>query len=64
MILLAVFAVVLTSLVGYLAWSTWRLHGTPSDLRGDWWPQFEREFRAYADRAGRRASRGTRRRRR
>jgi hypothetical protein len=23
---------------------------TPSELRGDWWPEFEREFRAYARR--------------
>jgi hypothetical protein len=21
---------------------------TPSELRGEWWPEFEREFRAYA----------------
>jgi len=21
----------------------------PSDLRGDWWVRFEREFRAYSD---------------
>jgi hypothetical protein len=21
---------------------------TPRELRGDWWPEFEREFRAYA----------------
>lgn len=24
---------------------------TPPELRGDWWAQFEREFRAYAERA-------------
>jgi hypothetical protein len=23
---------------------------TPFELRGDWWPEFEREFRAYARR--------------
>jgi hypothetical protein len=27
-----------------------RLH-TPPELRGDWWNEFEREFRAYARRA-------------
>ena len=29
---------------------------TPAELRGDWWSEFEREFRAYAtngDRRGR-----------
>jgi hypothetical protein len=25
---------------------------TPGELRGDWWPEFEREFRAYARRTG------------
>ncbi len=25
-----------------------RYHGTPVELRGDWWTPFEREFRAYA----------------
>jgi hypothetical protein len=24
---------------------------TPAELRGDWWREFEREFRAYARRA-------------
>jgi len=23
---------------------------TPTDLRGDWWVSFEREFRAYSER--------------
>jgi hypothetical protein len=23
---------------------------TPSELRGEWWPEFEREFRAHARR--------------
>jgi hypothetical protein len=27
-----------------------RRRGTPEDLRGDWWPRFETEFRAYASR--------------
>jgi hypothetical protein len=25
---------------------------TPRELRGDWWSEFEREFRAYASQAG------------
>jgi hypothetical protein len=28
-----------------------RRQRTPRELRGDWWPEFEREFRAYAARA-------------
>jgi hypothetical protein len=24
-----------------------RRHDTPEELRGDWWPRFEAEFRAY-----------------
>ncbi len=27
-----------------------RHYGTPRELRSDWWPAFEREFRAYAAR--------------
>jgi hypothetical protein len=30
-----------------------REHRTPPELRGDWWDQFEREFRAYASRNAR-----------
>lgn len=40
---------------------------TPRELRGDWWPEFEREFRAYAarrDRAGTRERERERRRHR
>ena len=50
MILLA--AVALTVLLGCVAWASWAQRRTPAELRSDWWPQFEREFRAYADRAG------------
>ncbi len=25
-----------------------RRHRTPAELRGDWWSQFERDFRSYA----------------
>ena len=27
-----------------------RRRDTPEELRGDWWPRFENEFRAYARR--------------
>lgn len=27
---------------------------TPPELRGDWWPEFERQFRAYASRSANR----------
>jgi hypothetical protein len=27
-----------------------RRQRTPPELRGDWWPKFEAEFRAYASR--------------
>ena len=31
-----------------------------SELRGDWWPRFEREFRAYASRSWQAAREGER----
>ena len=55
MILLAVFVVLAVALAVDIAVSAWRERRTPAELRDDWWPQFEREFRAYADRAARRA---------
>jgi hypothetical protein len=48
MILLAVFLVAAAAIVAHVALSAWREHRTPAELRRDWWPQFEREFRAYA----------------
>jgi hypothetical protein len=33
-----------------LASKAWRAR-RPRELRGDWWPEFEREFRVYARRA-------------
>jgi hypothetical protein len=42
---------------GYVLLSGWRRRRTPPELRGDWWQQFEREFRAYvASSAGRSAN--------
>ena len=31
-----------------------RRRRTPPELRGNWWPEFEREFRAYASRSANR----------
>lgn len=38
-------------LLGLLAMWVAHHRRTPADLRGDWWPRFEAEFRAYARRA-------------
>ena len=50
-LILAVLTVVLGACVIYCAVRRMR---TPPELRGDWWPEFEREFRAYASRAAER----------
>ena len=47
-LILVALAVVLGACAIYLAVRRMR---TPPELRGDWWPEFEREFRAYASRA-------------
>ncbi len=51
MIALAVLVIGALALVAYCAFPAWRQHRVPRDLRGDWWPRFEAEFRAYAERA-------------
>jgi hypothetical protein len=33
---------------GFMAWYIRRRAGTPTEPPGDWWPEFERAFRAYA----------------
>ncbi|MBV9336152.1 MAG: hypothetical protein JO243_09685 [Solirubrobacterales bacterium] len=48
-LILVALTVVLATCAICLAVRRWR---TPPDLRGDWWPEFEREFRAYASRGG------------
>jgi hypothetical protein len=54
---LAVVAAVLSVACGTLAILAAVRHlRTPPELRGDWWTEFEREFRAYASRANRAAS--------
>ncbi len=47
MIALIAFAVVV---LGVALWLVLRAHRTPGELRGDWWPRFEQEFRVYAER--------------
>jgi hypothetical protein len=49
--LLVVAALLLLPIAIRLFWPAVRRRRTPAELRGDWWPQFEREFRAYALRA-------------
>ena len=63
---LAVIGVALTVACGTVAiLAALRRLRTPPELRGDWWTEFERDFRAYASRAanpnpdrGRRRQRG------
>jgi hypothetical protein len=40
------------ALIGVVAfaWRCKRRHDTPKELRGEWWPRFEAEFREYARR--------------
>ena len=51
-VMIAISAVVLTLCV-YVAFRRIRRQRTPSALRGDWWADFERQFRAYAADGGR-----------
>jgi hypothetical protein len=62
MILLVVVAVILVGLVIRLAVPAIRRRRFAAELRGDWWPRFEHEFRTYASgalRAARDAERHT-----
>lgn len=45
LIILAVAVAVLAALC--LGWYIRCRGDAPTDLSGDWWPEFEREFRAY-----------------
>jgi hypothetical protein len=40
------------ALIGFavFAWRYKRRRETPEELRGEWWPRFEAEFREYAGR--------------
>lgn len=57
MVVLIPLAVAAVALIACLLLSTWCRRRTPPELRGDWWPRFEAEFRAYAERAASAASR-------
>ena len=51
MVLFIVLAIGLIAAVASIAASrVTRARGTPSDLKGDWWAEFEKQFRAYAAR--------------
>jgi hypothetical protein len=39
-----------TAILGYVSFRGLRWRRTPAELRGDWWPDFEREFRDYVNR--------------
>lgn len=67
MAVVIVLAVVLgVAVSGYVGVRLVDRRRTPRELRGDWWPEFEREFRAHSSKVaasqqkdrGRRADRG------
>lgn len=35
-------------LLAAAGWTAWRRMQQPPELRGDWWSEFEHQFRAYA----------------
>jgi hypothetical protein len=46
---LAIVVILITAIAaGYGMLTALRRSRTPDELRGDWWTEFEREFRAYA----------------
>jgi hypothetical protein len=52
MVLLVLLAVILLAVALRLVLPELRRRRMAAELRGDWWPRFEREFRAYARRPG------------
>lgn len=60
MAVLILVAVVLGALLLQLLLRGLRRRRLASELRGDWWPRFEREFRAYASRSWQAAREGER----
>ena len=61
MILLVVMAAIVIALVVRLSLLALRRRRMAAELRGDWWPRFEQDFRRYASvswRAARDAERG------
>ena len=60
MAILIVVAAVLVVLLVRAAVRALRRRRMASELSGDWWPRFEREFRAYASRSWQAAREGER----
>ncbi len=60
-ICLVVLCVAIVAVSAHLARWIWRRHNTPRELRGDWWPRFESEFRAYVERGAKAAGESRRR---
>jgi hypothetical protein len=60
MAVLILVAVVLVLILVRLLLGRLRRRRMASELRGDWWPRFEREFRAYASRSWQSAREGER----
>jgi hypothetical protein len=52
-IALIAISVLVLALCVYIAAVQIRRHRTPSDLRGNWWADFERQFRTYVAEANR-----------
>jgi hypothetical protein len=50
-LVLVVIVAIAPALICAMVLASKALHArTPCELRGDWWPEFEREFHAYARR--------------
>jgi hypothetical protein len=47
MIIVALALTLFLVVAGILIFEVVRAHRTPAELRGDWWPEFERQFRSY-----------------
>jgi hypothetical protein len=46
--MLIIFAIAIAFVAaGFMAWYIRRGGDTPTELSDDWWPEFERAFRAY-----------------
>ena len=55
MFLVAFVIVILVAVTLRLTVPPYRRRRMAAELRRDWWPHFEREFRAYASRSGKAA---------
>ena len=62
LVVLLTIATLVVAFGAYRAAGAIRAHRRPTELRGNWWTSFEREFRAYAEHDARSRRRDTRRR--